>query len=658
MPGTVADAMIDRISQWGVKRIYGYPGDGINGLLGALRRASHEIRFVQSRHEELAAFMACAHAKFTGEVGVCMATSGPGAIHLLNGLYDAKKDHTPVVAIVGQSATYALGSDFQQEVDLMSLFKDVAGAYVNMVVHDAAWRQQVDNAFRIAIAERTVTCVIVPLDIQEHEAQDPQRKHGANFSGVGYAFPRIVPTPAQLHDAADILNQGERVAILIGAGAIGAAREVLETAELLGAGVAKALLGKAAVPDTHPLVTGSIGLLGTEPSDTMMRRCDTLLMVGTSFPYVEFLPKPEEVRCVQIDVLARQLNLRFPADVALHGDAALTLRALLPLLLPKSDNSWTSEIRQHIAHWWRTLEAKAMTGANPINPQRVVWEASQRMPDNAIITCDSGSSACWFARDLVIRDNMMASLSGGLATMCPGVPYALAAKFAFPDRVSVAFVGDGAMQMLGMNSAISVSGYWQEWTDPRLIICVLNKIVFVHVGPDGNIVTWEQRALVGDPKFEASQRLPDFPYAEYGRQLGLGGIRVDRPDDIGPAWEEAFRADRPTILEFVTDPDVPMMPPHITFEQARAYASSIVKGDPDRWGILKATAKDAASGLLTPWREDGREVRPMPAGSRVTSSYSSIAPAIQPIQATPIKPRSRGTALTSTPAPTPDPEIS
>ncbi len=612
MARTLADAVIDRLKAWGVRRVFGYPGDGINGLMGSLRRMEKDVPFIQARHEELAAFMACAHAKFTGQVGVCMATSGPGAIHLLNGLYDAKKDHTPVVAIVGQSPSFAIGSDFQQEVDLISLFKDVASAYVNMVVHPAAWRQQIDNAFRIAIAERTVTCVIIPADLQEHDAEDPPRTHGGNFSGVGYEFPNIVPRHTQLEMAADILNQGNRVAMLIGAGALGATSEVLQTAERLQAGVAKALLGKAAAPDTHPLVTGAIGLLGTEPSDDMMRQCDTLLMVGTSFPYVEFLPKPGRVKCVQIDVLARQLNLRFPADVALHGDAALTLRALLPLLEQKQSAGWGDRMRESIVSWWKLLEARAMVSASPINPQRVFWEASKRLPDNCILSADSGSSACWYARDLAIREGMLASLSGGLATMCPGVPYALAAKFAYPDRASITFVGDGAMQMLGINGTISIAKYWQEWTDPRLIICVLNN-------GDLNMVTWEQRAMVGDPKFEASQNLPDFPYARYAQDLGFIGIKVDQPDEIGPAWDRAFAADRPTLLEFVTDPDVPMMPPHITFEQAKSYLSAMIKGDPDRAGIFKATVKEVARDFL-PGGRDEDQPRPVPEPSSVRRS--------------------------------------
>lgn len=617
MSRTVGDAIVERLIEWGVERIFGYPGDGINGLMGSMRRMQEKVRFLQARHEELAAFMACAHAKFTGRPGVCMATSGPGAIHLLNGLYDAKKDHTPVVAIVGQSATFAMGSNFQQEVDLISLFKDVASDYVHMIISPAGWRHQIDRAMRIARAERTVTCVIIPHDLQEKEAEDPPRKHGASFSGVGYAFPEIIPNRDQLARAAQILNEGERVAMLVGAGALGAGGEVVRTAERLGAGIAKALLGKAVVPDTHPLVTGAIGLLGTHPSDKMMRSCDTLLMVGTGFPYAEFLPKPGDARCVQIDVKARQLSVRFPADVALHGDAALTLRALLPMLEQKPlENDWTKRIKQGISEWWRVLEARAMNSADPINPQLVFWEASKRLPDNCIVSADSGSSACWFARDIVIREGMMASLSGGLATMCPGVPYALGAKFAYPDRVSVAFVGDGAMQMLGINGTISVAMYWKEWKDPRLVIAVLNN-------RDLNMVTWEQRVMAGDAKFEGSQNLMDFPYAKYAEEIGLAGIKVERPEDIGSAWDRAFAADRPCVLEFVTDPDVPMLPPHITLEQAKSYLSSMLKGDPDTGGMIRETIKDVAQTYLPHGSAKDGDARPVPPVTVTTGRRSA-----------------------------------
>ena len=586
MSTTVGDFLLQRLSEWGVTRIFGFPGDGITGVFAALDRAGNRFAFVQVRHEEMAAFMACAHAKFTGEVGVCIATSGPGAIHLLNGLYDARLDHQPVVAIVGQSARAALGGSFQQEVDLISLFKDVAGDYVHMASTPEQVRHLVDRAVRIAKAERTVTCIILPNDVQELDAvEKPPRVHATIHSGLGYSAPRVIPADADLRRAADILNAGMKVAILVGAGALKATDEVLEAADLLGAGIAKALLGKAAVPDDLPYVTGSIGLLGTRPSYDMMMDCDTLLMIGSSFPYSEFLPKEGQARGVQIDLDGKMLSIRYPMEVNLQGDSAATLRALIPLLQRKTDRAWRDEIEKGVAQWWKVLEGRAMNKANPLNPQRVFWELSPRLPDNCILSSDSGSAANWYARDVKIRRGMMASLSGNLATMGPGVPYAIAAKFAYPDRVVVAMVGDGAMQMNGMNELITIGKYWKRWADPRLVVLVLNN-------RDLNQVTWELRAMSGDPKFEASQDVPDFPYAKYAEMLGLQGIFVDDPGEVGRAWDEAFAADRPVVLEAYTDPDVPPLPPHISFKNAKAFMSTLWKGDPNELGIIKQSAKE------------------------------------------------------------------
>jgi pyruvate dehydrogenase (quinone) len=592
MAQTVADFLIARLAEWRVSRIYGYPGDGINGILGALDRASDRMHFVQARHEELAAFMACAHAKFTGEVGVCLATSGPGAIHLLNGLYDAKMDHQPVVAIVGQQARAAIGGAYQQEVDLISLFKDVAHEYVHMASSPAQIRHLVDRAIRIATTERTVTCIIIPNDVQELEAvTEPPRHHGTVHSGLGICHPYVIPHDDDLRRAADILNSGSKVAMLVGAGALKASDEVREVADILGAGVAKALLGKAVLPDDLPFVTGSIGLLGTKPSWDMMMSCDTLLMIGSNFPYSEFLPKPGQARAVQIDIDGRMLGIRYPMDLNLVGDAAETLRVLIPYLERKADRSWQQQIEAGVAEWWKVLEARAMNSAEPINPQRVFWELSPRLPDDCILSSDSGSSANWFARDLKIRSGMMASLSGTLATMGPGVPYAIAAKFAFPSRVAIALVGDGAMQMNGLNGLITIAKYWQEWSDPRLIVLVLNN-------RDLNQVTWEQRAMAGDPRFAGTQSLPDFPYARYAESLGLLGIRVDRPEDLGQAWDRVLHADRPAVLEAITDPNVPPLPPHISLEQAKHFASSVYHGDADALGFIRQTLKEAAESYL------------------------------------------------------------
>jgi pyruvate dehydrogenase (quinone) len=586
MSHTASDFLVHRLYEWGVRRIYGYPGDGINGVVGALDRAKDKIHFVQARHEELAAFMACAHAKFTGQVGVCMATSGPGAIHLLNGLYDAQMDHQPVVAIVGQQATIGLGASFQQEVDLISLFKDVAGAYVQMASTPAQIRHLVDRAVRIAQAERTVTCIILPNDVQEMDAvEHAPRRHGASFSGIGYSPPVVIPSEVDLRHAAQVLNQGKKVAMLVGAGALNATEEVMEVADLLGAGVAKALLGKAVLDDSLPYVTGSIGLLGTKPSWDMMMDCDTLFMIGSSFPYSEFLPKLGQARGVQIDIKPRQLSLRYPMEVNLCGDSQQTLQLLIPLLRRKTDRSWREGIEEGVADWWKVLEARAMNSADPINPQRVFWELSPRVPDRCILTCDSGSSANWYARDVKVRPGMMASLSGNLATMGPGVPYAIAAKFAHPDRPVIAMVGDGSMQMNGINGLITIEKYWREWRDPRLIILVL----YNH---DLNQVTWEQRAFAGDPKFEGSQDLPDFPFARYAELLGLTGIAMQTPDQIAPGWDQALQARTPVVIEAHTDPEVPPLPPHITFDQAKAYAQAIVKGDSGGWDMVKQSVKE------------------------------------------------------------------
>jgi pyruvate dehydrogenase (quinone) len=581
---TVGDHIIQRLFAWGTRTIYGYPGDGINGVIAAIERAG-TIRFVQVRHEESAAFMACAHAKWTGEVGVCLATSGPGAIHLLNGLYDAQMDHQPVVAIVGQSARTALGSDYQQEVDLHTLFKDVAHHYDEVCVHPAQARHLVDRAMRIAYAERTVTCVIVPLDVQEEDAVlTPPHVHGTTMSGIGFHRGKIVPHDYDLFAASQVLNNGEKVAILVGAGAAGATDEVLAVADKLGAGVAKALLGKAVVPDDLPFVTGSIGLLGTKATDEMMKKCDTLFMIGSGFPYTEFLPKEGKVKAVQIDISPRMLGLRYPMDVNLHGDTKQTLTELLPMLAHKKDRKWRGKIEDWVRSWWDVMRERAMTDADPVNPQRVFWELSPRIPDRAILTADSGSCASWWARDIRVRSGMMASLSGNLATMGPAIPYAAAAKFAYPDRPVVAAVGDGAMQMLGNSELVTVAAHYREWEDPRFIVVVLNN-------GDLNMVTWEQRALVGAPKFEPSQDLPPFPYARYAQMLGLDGIEIDRPEALGPAFDRAVDSTRPVVIEVHVDPEVPPLPPHLTWDEENKLMSALIHGDPNRWRVIKQAAK-------------------------------------------------------------------
>jgi pyruvate dehydrogenase (quinone) len=584
MAELVADYVLKRLTEWGVHRMYGYPGDGINGFLGALDRANGDPDFIQVRHEEMAAFMAVGHAKFTGELGVCIATSGPGAIHLLNGLYDAKLDHQPVLAIVGQQKRMSLGAGYQQEVDLNTLFKDVS-EYVQVCMEPAQARHLVDRAIKMALARRGVATLIFPNDVQEEKAVPaPPREHGAVYSSVGYERPRVVPQKGDLEKAARILNEGQKVAILAGQGALGAEDELVEVAEKLGAGVAKALLGKAVLPDDLPFVTGAIGLLGTRPSYEMMMGCDTLLMVGTSFPYSEWLPQEGHARGVQIDIDGTMVGMRYPVEAHLVGDAKATLAELLPLLRQKEDRAWRKEIEEKVAEWWRLIEDWSLQDADPMNPQRVLWELSSRLPDGAIVTADSGSSTNWYARHLKLRKGMMASLSGTLATMGPGVPYAIAAKLCHPGRAVVALVGDGAFQMNGMNELITAAKYADRFTDPALVICVFNN-------RDLNQVTWEQRVLAGDPMFPGTQHIPDFPYARYAELVGFNAIRVDDPTRIGGAWDEAFSADRPTLIEAVVDREIPPLPPHITGQQMEKMAKAMMKGDPERWGVIEKSMR-------------------------------------------------------------------
>ena len=553
------------------------------------RQVKDSLQYIQVRHEEMAAFMASGHAKFTGQVGLCYATSGPGAIHLLTGLYDAKMDHVPVVAIVGQQARTAIGAHYQQEVDLQSLFKDVAADFVATASVPSQLRHLIDRAVRIASTRRTVTCVIIPNDLQELTYEDPPLVHGTTHTGVGYAGPAQLPNEDLLRRAAAVLNAGEKVAILVGAGALGATDEVIAVAEKLQAGVAKALLGKAALPDDLPWVTGSLGLLGTKPSWDLMKGCDTFFMVGSAFPYSEFLPKPGDARGVQIDIDGTMLSLRYPMEVSMVGDSAVTMRALLPLLEQKTESKWRRSIETGMADWWKTLEERAMMSADPINPQRVFWELSKRLPDNCIMTGDSGSVANWYARDIRMRRGMMGSLSGSLASLGAATPYAMAAKMAFPDRVVIAFIGDGAMQMNGLNVMITISKYWKQWSDPRLIVMVLNN-------RDLNQVTWEERIQLGVGKTESTQSIPDFPYHKYAELLGLKGIFVDDPEKLGSAWDEALAADRPVILECYTDPNVPPLPPHITLEDAKNFMT-MMTSEPELGSVLKNSAKQVLASM-------------------------------------------------------------
>jgi pyruvate dehydrogenase (quinone) len=584
MASTVADQLLARLREWGVQQVFGYPGDGINGILGAFSRAEDQPRFIQSRHEEMSAFEAVGYAKFSGQPAVCMATSGPGAIHLLNGLYDAKLDHVPVVAIVGQTNRTAMGGSYQQEVDLLSLFKDVASDYVQMVTVPEQLPNVLDRAIRIAVTRRAPTAIIIPNDVQELEYTPPGHAFKMVPSSLGTSWPTITPDDEGLRRAADVLNAGSKVALLVGQGARGAVPEITEVVEMLGAGVAKALLGKDVLSDDLPWVTGSVGLLGTRPSYEMMSDCDTLLTIGSNFPYTQFMPGLDQARAVQIDIDGSLIGMRYPYEVNLVGDAVTTLRALIPLLKRKEDRSWHDDLCDKVARWWEVMDAEAQVEADPVNPMRLFSEFSAQAPSDVMIAADSGSAANWYARQVRMRGQMRGTLSGTLATMGPAVPYAIGAKFAHPERPAVAFEGDGAMQMNGLAELITITRYWRTWTDPRLVVAVLHN-------NDLNQVTWELRAMGGTPKFVESQALPDVSYADFAASLGLGSITVTDPDQLAAAWRTALAADRPYLLDVHCDPDVPPIPPHATLEQMTAMAKALMKGDTSRWGVIKEGIK-------------------------------------------------------------------
>ncbi|WP_063730709.1 thiamine pyrophosphate-requiring protein [Streptomyces sp. RTd22] len=584
MTTKVADYVLARLREWGVDHVYGYPGDGINGLLAAWGRAENEPRFIQARHEEMAAFQAVGYAKFSGRLGVCAATSGPGAIHLLNGLYDAKLDHVPVVALVGQTHRSAMGGSYQQEVDLHSLYKDVASDFLETVTVPEQLPNVLDRAIRTAYARRAPTAVIIPADVQELDYTPPTHEFKMVPSSLDRSGWSAVPSSSALERAAEVLNAGERVAILVGQGAAGARAEVRQMADTLGAGIAKALLGLDVLSDDLPYVTGPIGLLGTRPSYELMRDCDTLLTIGSSFPYTQFLPEFGKVRGVQIDLDPHMIGMRYPYEVNLVGDARETLLRLLPMLRRKESRDWQDKVMAGVRRWDEVMEQRAEVSADPINPEYVAHCLNPLLPDDAILTCDSGSVANWYARHVRMRGRMRGSLSGTLATMGSGVPYAIGAKFAQPDRPVVALVGDGAMQMNGMAELITAAKYRHAWDDPRLIIGVWNN-------QDLNQVTWEMRAMGGAPQFLPSQEIPDVSAARFAESLGLKGIRVEKPEQVEQAWREALSADGPVCVEFLTDPAVPPIPPHATWEQMEATLESMVKGDPDRTGMVRQGLK-------------------------------------------------------------------
>jgi pyruvate dehydrogenase (quinone) len=592
MSPTVSDFVIDRLIEWDLHRFYGFPGDGIGGFDGALERAEKDgkdFSYIRPTHEEIAAFMATAHAKFTGEVGVCIATSGPGATHLLTGLYDAKMDNQPVVAIVGQQGRVSFGSHTQQELDLERVFQDVAG-FVQTVTTPMQAQLVIDKAIRVARAERCPTVVILPADIQSMEMATPASEHWVSRTGVGHSSTALTPPEDELRRAAGVLNAGSKVAMLVGEGARGATDEVLAVAEKLGAGVATALLGKDVVPGDVPFHTQQLGLLGSKPSYDMMQDCDTLLMVGTNYPYAEFLPATGQARGVQIDLVPRRLSVRYPMEVNLAGDAKATLSALLPHLTQKEDRSWRETVVSGMKTWDDALEREAMTKADPVNPRYVYHLLNERLPHNAVVTADAGSTADWYGHHIRLGRDMRGNLSGMLASMIGAMPYALSAKFAFPDRPVVCTIGDGAFQMLGMNELLTVKRHWKSWEDPRFIVLVLHN-------DDLTQVSWEMRE-VGDPRWDTSQKLEDMDYAGYAELLGLRGVRVDTPEEVAGAWDTAFASDRPVVLDVHTDPNVPPLPAHISFAEAKGFLASLVKGDPAEGAVIADSVRAGAAQLL------------------------------------------------------------
>jgi pyruvate dehydrogenase (quinone) len=584
--GNVADLIVQRLGEWGVDRLFGYSGDGINGLMEALNRAEDGPRFIQARHEENAAFMAVGHAKFSGHVGVVTSTQGPGAIHLLNGLYDAKLDGVPVVAVVGQQATSVLGSGYMQEINLSTLFADVASQFCQLVSTAEQLPLVLDRAFRTALATRSPTVVILPHDIQDEAAPQLQQEHGIVQTAAEYRAPRVLPLIEDLQKAAAILSAGERVAVLVGQGARAAEEEVVAISDALGAGITTSLLGKPVVDESLPNATGTMGHLGTTASAFLLDNCDTLLIVGSNDPWTEFYPAPGQARAVQIDIDGQVIGNRYPIELGLVGDAAMTLGALLPLIAdsrPDPDHSgWRADVERSVTEWKDIAARRAAVPAQPINPERALAELSSQLPADARIALDVGSVVYWYARQLVLPRGVVAHVSGTLASMGCSVPYAIAGKLDAPDRPMVVLSGDGGFQMTGIAELVTVSRMWREWSDPRFVICVLNN-------GDLAEVSWEQREMEGGPRFGASQDLPQFPYADYATLLGLAGERVDAPEDLADAWRRALAADRPFLLEIVTDAAVPLLPPFPAgankLEQMRS-AIDAEGGDAERAGRL------------------------------------------------------------------------
>jgi pyruvate dehydrogenase (quinone) len=587
MATTVSEFVIDRIKEWGVTRVFGYPGDGIgafDGVLGKLDVAGDGIEYVRPTHEEIAAFMATAHAKFTGEVGVCVATSSPGAFHLLNGLYDAQMDNVPVVAIVGQQGLDALGTFTQQESNLERVFADVA-CYVTTIVSPQQAQAVIDTAFRTAQARLQPAVIVLPHDVQALDAAEPGSAHWVSRSSAVPATTRIVPAPEGLQAAASVINAGSKVTLLVGAGARGATDQVLELAHKTGAGIVTALRGKDVIPSDVPFHTQQLGLLGSRPSLTQIQGCDTLVLLGTNYPYGEFLPATGQCRAVQIDLKPEQLGVRYPTEANLWGDVGATLDALLPLVEQKSDLGWQQGIAEAFQGWEREMRAEAMVDfPDGVNPRRVYFELNERLPENAIVTADAGTTADWYAHHIRLRRGMRGDLSGRLASMLAAMPYATAAKFAYPDRPVICTIGDGAFQMLGMNELITVKKYLERWPNKQLIVAVMHN-------DDLAQVSWEMRTEDANPVWKGSQDVESVDYAGYAELLGFRGIRLRHDDEAAPAWDEALRHDGVTLIDAYVTRNAPPLPPKISKEYRNNTLKALAKRDPLRVGAVVDSAE-------------------------------------------------------------------
>ncbi len=583
MATNVSDALIDRLGTWGVTRVFGYPGDGIGAFDGALAEADRSgdgISYIRPTHEEICALMATAHAKFTGEVGVCVATSGPGAFHLLNGLYDAAMDNQPVVAIVGQQGLAAMGTAVQQENHLERVFQDVA-CYVQTIVTPEQAGVVIDTAFRTARLRLQPAVVVLPHDVQAMDAVEPPEEHWVSRSSTIPASAAVTPPEEELRRAAAIINAGERVTLLVGAGATGATDEVLELAARSGAGIVTALRGKDVVPSDVPHHTQHLGLLGSLPSLHQMRRCDTLVMFGTNYPYGEYLPASGSARAIQIDLKPDALGTRYPTESNLWGDAGATLRALNPLVEQTDDLSWQEQVADEMAGWEREMEAQALaTYDDGANPRRFFHELNARLPDDVIVTADAGTTVDWYGHHIRLRRGMRGDLSGRLATMMAAMPYAVAAKFAYPDRPVVCTIGDGAFQMLGMNELITVKKYQHLWPNRQLVVLVMHN-------DDLAQVSWEMRTEDANPVWRAAQDVESMDYAGYAQLLGFRGVRVDDDDEVAAAIDAAFAHDGVTVIDAVVSRNVPPLPAHISAEYAKNTAVSLLKGDPHGVDVVK-----------------------------------------------------------------------